>query len=260
MKFETINGTLCIMTEPVPLTAEAKVPCVVQFNPSDHRTINFRNRKPFILHNINNEGYVHYELAYAAHYSLFEILGYPVVEGSKEWALYQMMQGESISINDQPARCLKLSGDRIQDSNKDGHWEGKSGNEFLSYAASTGWQIHEPKPEPKYKVGDWVETNDGIHGVVVEPNNNAIVNIIPTNHRAYQVGRKKSNITRKLDPSEVVVNFGGGIKGTIVGCSNVMPIVKVLSGVDWIASIMVSALDAQARELVESLLKAQEEK
>ena len=36
-----------------------------------------------------------------------------------------------------------------------------------------------------------------------------------------------------------------------------MPIVKVFNGVDWIASIMITALDTSTRELVESLLKAQ---
>lgn len=150
INFETIAGTLCRMVEPEPLTEKSTFPCVVRFNTSDHRTINLRNRKPFILRNINNEGYVHYELAYAAHYSLFELLGYPVADGSAEWAYYSAHQGNfvfhpvlgaeeyfwwnteknciSCKSCDLPAdsffTCFMLSG--IQDS---------------------GWQIHEPEQE-----------------------------------------------------------------------------------------------------------------
>ena len=151
MKFETINGTLCIMTEPVPLTETAKFPCVVQFNPSDHRTINFRNRKPFILHNINNEGYVHYELAYAAHYSLFEIIGYPVADHSAAWALYRMMQGEKVhhvgisaeraTMVDEP-RYWYIANEVVRDSCNDADTD--TLEQWLKYVLPTGWQLYVP--------------------------------------------------------------------------------------------------------------------
>lgn len=115
-----------------------------------------------------------------------------------------------------------------------------------------------------FKVGDWVEIEvsgvisqqlvklgvfaDSINAGGIEFYGNGLPVMKPLNAR----------IIRKLDPSEVVVDFGSGIKGTVVGCGNVMPIIKVLNGVDWIASIMISALNTATRELVKALLKAQE--
>jgi hypothetical protein len=125
----------------------------------------------------------------------------------------------------------------------------------------TGYEI---KPEPQYKVGDWVETNKQHHVEITEfPAKH--YNIESKVYECYNLSSNKRHlieereIVRKLSHSEVILDFGSGIKGTIVGCSNVMPIVKVFNGVDWIASIMITALDTQTRELVESLLKAQEE-
>ena len=75
------------------------------------------------------------------------VIGYPVVDGSAEWALYQMMQGESISIIGQPNRAINLQGDKLHDSEKGAYWNGKSPLDFLSYARKTGWQLYRPEPE-----------------------------------------------------------------------------------------------------------------
>ena len=44
MKFETISGTLCLMTEPAPLTPDAKFPCVVRLIKNDITTIGLFQR------------------------------------------------------------------------------------------------------------------------------------------------------------------------------------------------------------------------
>ena len=83
--------------------------------------------------------------------------------------------------------------------------------------------------KPKYKVGDWVEiTGHGrtIHGkcvstegTVIEPNNmirscGYLFNPDGTDAK-YRLQTHGYTITHKLKPSEVILDFGNGIKGTI---------------------------------------------
>lgn len=80
-------------------------------------------------------------------------------EGTPEWALQMMLLGGKVAVYSQPNRFLWLSGNRIQDSDEHGYWNGKSHQDFISYAAKTGWQIYEPQtatPEPD----QIVETNE----------------------------------------------------------------------------------------------------
>ena len=63
----------------------------------------------------------------------------------------------------------------------------------------------------------------------------------------------------KLKPSEVILDFGSGIKGTVRSCEHDGGCVQVISGDRVIAHIMTDVLEQPTRELVESLLKVQEE-
>ena len=121
------------------------------------------------------------------------------------------------------------------------------------------------EPEPAFKVRDWVEFNPGNNPKQVE-----IVQIDGDKlyYNTMYAGKTikthiyASAITRKLDPSEVVVRIGC-LSGTVApGCSDttIMIVPIGYNGIGDVAIIPVAMLDTPTRELVESLLKAQEEK
>lgn len=124
----------------------------------------------------------------------------------------------------------------------------------------------EPKPEPKYKVGDWVEIEvsgvisqqlvklgvfaDSINAGGIEFYGNGLPVMKPLNAR----------IIRKLDPSEVIVRIGC-LSGTVEKAQDYAYFLLWHSKTDCDYSMIKwSALDAPTRSLVESLLKAQEVK
>jgi hypothetical protein len=139
--------------------------------------------------------------------------------------------------------------------------------DFISHAETNGWQLYtEPEPEPALKVGDWVEYSDGtlqqaiIKAYSGQPGEQMVYVWHP--QTAHSAKTPLQSITRKLDPSEVVVHIGC-LKGTVApGCSDatIMIVPIGYNGFGDVAIIPVAMLDAPTRELVESLLKAQEEK
>lgn len=95
IKFETINGTPCRMVEPTPLQLDSELPCVVRLIQDDSRL--------GILNKLLHEGCYHeiylctscnYQVChilingeeYDDFYPKYEIIGYPVVDGSHWWA------------------------------------------------------------------------------------------------------------------------------------------------------------------------------
>jgi hypothetical protein len=127
--------------------------------------------------------------------------------------------------------------------------------------ADFGWQIYK-EPESQYKVGDWVDCKDPV-GVPTQCKVLEILehNVIVECKTGHRWSLPHNNITRKLSPSEVIVNIGC-MSGTVRPVSiNGIHIWFHLIGVDdkTIATIRISCLDAPTREIVESLLKAQEE-
>jgi hypothetical protein len=155
----------------------------------------------------------------------------------------------------------------------------------------TGWQLYkEPKPEPKpehpaingynrydyipvegirqpkpaFKVGDWVEYSDGtLQQAIIEaysgqPGEQMVYVWHP--QTAHSAKTPLQSIARKLDPSEVVLDFGNGIKGRVCMPYPERGLSVLNDNNHWIAQIDPDALDAPMRKLVESLLKAQEEK
>lgn len=198
----------------------------------------------------------------------YELIGTFVKDGSKEWALYQMMQGEAVTSTyfGQPNRFLKIVDGYIKDSISDGFWDRKSGNEFLSYACSPGWQIYkEPKEEPakeQFKVGDWVEYNGGFGRHIgridaVSPGGSKVHIYVSDTHG---LGVDISCL-RKLSPSKVIVKIGC-LSGTVrpVSTNGIHIWFHLIDvGDKLVATIRISHLDSTTRELVESLLKAQRE-
>lgn len=101
IRFDNINGTLCLMLEkPVPLTKDAKFPCLVRLIQDDSligmHTSQYSGAR---VYNIIATGICQYGKIlsdgkiftnYTWPGSWFEIIGYPVEEGSAEYALFQI--------------------------------------------------------------------------------------------------------------------------------------------------------------------------
>ena len=122
--------------------------------------------------------------------------------------------------------------------------------------------MYEPKPELQYKVGDWVEWTDEL-GKTCQGQVAKISDVELFLYKLYDIRRlcvPRWKIT-KVAPSEVVIHIGC-ISGKVRPVStNGIHIWFHLIGVDdkTIATIRISSLDTQTRELVESLIKGQEE-
>ena len=169
IKFEEHEGRLFLMLEkPVPLTIDAEMPCLVRLIQDDSPMGKYnRNMRKSPLDIIEmcvgiNRQYQYIISNSALHYARYEVIGYPVSDGSNEWALYQMMQGKKV-CNPQLAKDKATRLGCCDDEIFNTYWyivgdtvvEGKSDygalsvSSWLFAASSTGWQIYEPKPEPQ---------------------------------------------------------------------------------------------------------------
>lgn len=167
IKFETINGTLCRMVEPTPLQLDSELPCVVRLIQNDSRMGMFnRDTKPsrlsdfYLAARIVSNNIVVDEFM-ESDYHRFEIIGYPVEEGSKEWALYQMMQGKMVCHETSPRDWYRMYNDHAIQNRTVGYMDRVSA--WLESTVQSGWQIykeHEPKPLlADAKVGDLCKTD-----------------------------------------------------------------------------------------------------
>lgn len=203
-------------------------------------------------------------------FPMFEIIGTFVKEGSADWALYQMMQGNKVrnrdwdgGLHEKSLLYCQLIGETIK------HNEGCSALDVClsdweaPYIKNTGWQIYkEPKPESQYKVGDWVKCKD-LAGVpaqckVLEISKHNVILECTTGHIW---SLPHNNIIRKLSPSEIIVTIGC-LSGTIAkSCDpNYFLMLHSRPITDCNHSmIRFTAIDKETREFVEGLLEAQEE-
>jgi len=120
-------------------------------------------------------------------------------------------------------------------------------------------ELDPPEPQPTYKVGDWVEYKKGKHHQVDSVHDGCC-------YLSYGKGcgcfsALYSDITRKLDPSEVVIRIGC-LSGTVTYAisDDCFLLAKVNDPQHRACCIDMSMLDTPTREMVESLLRAQEEK
>jgi hypothetical protein len=264
IEFKKHDGMLFkMLDEPVPLTPDAEIPCLVRFRmPFSKRFRGKHEGVAFFCDAIKkNPLYGNRLYAYEtrrvgciAEPRELEIIGYPVADGSKEWALYQMMQGEAVTFFDQPNRILRLVNGYIQDSISDGFWNRRSGNEFLSYASSPGWQIYE-EPKPTFKVGDWVKYGIDTYLRVIEASGaerTSCKTLSGTILYPY------TSCLSKIDPSEVKVKLEliGKVR-KIEGNNRAFELIDE----DGVATVIgwQQIKNPTTRSLVESLLKAQKE-
>lgn len=277
MRFETINGTLCIMTEPRPLVPSIEYPYVIRGIKTKHTSIITKDMDALLL------------IFIRAYSDEFEVIGYPVADGSKEWALYQMMNGEKVCNPTLAAeKATRLGSYDVEQFNTfwyivgDAVAEGKSNygtlsvSSWIAAASSSGWKIYkEPKPESEniihghipadmnlkyfhlydeFKVGDWVKYDIDSYLQVIEPSGKE--RTLCRTLSGVIVYPYTSCLT-KAPPSEVVVHIGC-LSGTV----EKSPFPKfefILATEAGGCRILFDALDKETRELVEGLLKAQEE-
>jgi hypothetical protein len=156
-----------MLEEPVPLTEDTNMPCLVRFRmPFSERFRGKHEGVAFFCDAIKkNPLYGNRLYAFEtrkdgciAEPRELEIIGYPVEEGSAEWALYQMMKGEKICHYKSPSIMYCENAGYIRREVRYNCVDHMSVSVWLNGADNTGWQIyHEPKEKPQYKVGDWVE-------------------------------------------------------------------------------------------------------
>lgn len=136
-----------------------------------------------------------------------------------------------------------------------------------NYRADTLRQIAneiEPKPESQYKVGDWVEHKESKEQATIRRIMSygaiEIEFAYSTESDIYQANDFHNDF-RKLSPSEVIVRIGC-LEGTVTYAisDDCFLLAKVYDPQHRACCIDMSMLDTATRELVESLLRAQEEK
>ncbi len=166
-RFEEHEGQLFRMLDkPEPLTPDAEMPCLVRLIQDDSPMGMFnkwsRNSLTgikMIVEYLGGRGnmflrndHINFCEHLGSHYAGFEIIGYPVAEGSAEWALYQMMQGKKVIHKYTIGNvCCALNQDgNVQYYHMDNlAYIGKirSKLEFVKKnVAKTGWQLYK-EPE-----------------------------------------------------------------------------------------------------------------
>lgn len=112
------------------------------------------------------------------------------------------------------------------------------------------------EPKPTFKVGDWVKYMTLFLEVIEPSGKNRTTCRTPSGTIIYP----PTSYLTKLDPSEVVIHIGC-LRGTVTHAisDDCFLLAKVNDPHHRACCIDMSMLDKETRELVESLLKAQEE-
>jgi hypothetical protein len=276
IKFETINGTLCRMVEPEPLQLDSPMPCVVRYIQDCSPMGRYMKRKydmvintVAIVSRIGTDGRAYSsDKIFIEEVEVLEIIGYPVEEGSAEWALYQMMQGKMVCHETSPWDWYRMYNDHAIQNRTVGYMDRVSA--WLESTVQSGWQLYkEPKPELKYKAGDFVEIINWYSGTKHLGQIDSIDHEIHIGTHRFDISGKsvmervpQLSIIHKLKP---IVNIGC-LSGTIKDLS------YAEDGRFWFIGgktercpggmhciLYLEMLDTPTRKLVESLLKAQEE-
>ena len=289
IKFEEHEGKLFHMLEkPVPLK-ENDANVLVRFITHgiigeyvmEHWLDCNQENIPIYVEDVDSDGDVtvwidlRIEIRISCPFPMFEIIGILVKEGSAEWAWHMMQERYKTKHCESTSQRFYA----IREGNNycafyDNEWKEVDINtrriycEFIEYAKAFpgyGWRIlkeHEqPKPEPQYKVGDWVEWCGDQYMIESAPPQSGGRYDIRSPYDELGCSVCPENITRKLASSEVVIRIGC-LSGTIAKSSDPNYFLMLHSRpiTDCNHSIIrFSAIDTETREIVESLLKAQEE-
>lgn len=180
IKFETINGTLCCMVEPEPLTEKSQFPCVVRLIQDDSPMGRMNKRAypvgkidPIVVvglelsGEISTIGNVNTHLEHEA----FEIIGYPVVDHSAEWALWMLQKPETYALPGKYNGAIFVfqktaHGIGLYQKDKILPNEFITQEEFLANAEPTGWQLYEPEPDVPKKYANCLICGKEIKGLL----------------------------------------------------------------------------------------------
>jgi hypothetical protein len=180
MKFETINNQLCRMVEPEPLTPDSPMPCVVRYIQDCSPMGRYMKRKYAMVINtvaivsrIGTDGRAYSsDKIFVEEVEVLEIIGYPVEEGSAEWALWQMEQGKKVchkSYTKKTTHCAINDESQVEIFTTP--YSVANGGDVVCHADEwldhrqygcgvderTGWHLYEPQPEPKESPIDPIE-------------------------------------------------------------------------------------------------------
>lgn len=274
-RFEEHEGQLFrMLEEPVPLTQDSEMPCLCgyikdkslagEYNRRMRNASKIIDRKVIITEIRSSAAYDH-ELRFGfakssceARYEQLEIIGYPVADGSAEWALWAMMEENKV-INSNSTVPFTLTDDRIVRIDDSVSWD--VGHWLRIFDDTTGWQIYTEPEHPKYRVGDWVEyrlDGDTYYGKICNIRGYVHYFSVTTEEIPKDQARAimLESVIRKLSPSEVVIHIGC-LSGTVAehfpGSDWAF---RMIHGDDKESYISFHALDTRTRELVKSLLKA----
>ena len=159
-----------MLEEPVPLTPDAEMPCLVRFiMPFLERFKGKHDGVAFFCDAIKKNplygnrlyAYETRRIGCIAEPRELEIIGYPVADGSAEWALYQMMQGKMVCHKTSRWDWYRMYNDHAIQNRTAGCMPRVSA--WLESTVQSGWQIyHEQKPLlAEAKVGDLCQRRDG---------------------------------------------------------------------------------------------------
>jgi len=175
INFKEIDGVLYrMLEEPTPLTLDAQFPCLVRLI-QDDSPMGRNNRYCFVscleqtyeIKQLTGEDVKIENGLILAHHTRFEIIGYPVADGSHYWALYQMMQGKLVCNPELAKAKADITGEKQSRYNLkwhrishncfaivNGHYAILSAEEWVELSYHTGWTLYEPEepaevPPPK---------------------------------------------------------------------------------------------------------------
>ncbi len=201
-----------VMPEPRPLLADAQVGDLCQTRGEGYHLISdvyTDQRKYAYERNCGDTIYVRENGMFNLinHEHPFDIIHTEPLaeEGSAEWAWQMLILGKPVTN-----KWVFMDGGYIKDTDSDKYrfvqmWD------FFS-----DWQLYEEKPEPEYKVGDWVEFNPGNNPKqveIVEIDGDKLYYNTRYAGKTIKTHIYASAITRKLDPSEVKVTLT--LEGTV---------------------------------------------
>ena len=294
IKFKEHDGLLFKMLDkPVPLTPDAEMPCIIAPIQDDSPMGRYVKQcwghdklfmREYTICNINADMAAKVGVAKDTPLSIymFEIIGTLVKEGSAEWALYQMMQGKCVCHVKAPSIKYHKPTHYVKRVVRENCTDDMSDAVWMKGADHTGWQLYEPKPESEniihgyipadmrlkyihlFKVGDWVEHKESKEQATIRRIMSygaiEIEFAYSTESDIYQANDFYNDF-RKLSPSEVIVKIGC-LSGTIAKSSDpnhfLMLHSRPITDCNY-SIIRFSAIDTETREIVEGLLKAQEE-
>lgn len=152
-KYIEEDGKLFMDCMPEPLERDSQVPCLIRPIQDDTRMgeLNRISLKDGL------EKFVLYDVEYYigdGYYLRFEIVGKHCPEGSREWALWQMLNGKKVKHKRDATNYYYMDKNGMLVSKGEQIIEDES--RWLKTSSRNGWKIYE-EPKPKPEVGKWYQ-------------------------------------------------------------------------------------------------------